>query len=78
MINGFEKIDAALHRADGEFATVRAEMKAEHDTTRRHFDIVAEKMAESVKIVAEATAHHTLRIDDHDKRLKRLERPRRS
>jgi hypothetical protein len=75
MINRFEKLDA---KVDGEFAKIRAEMKAEGVTTRRHFDVVAEKINDSVKIVAEATAHHAVRIDDHEKRLKRLERPRRS
>jgi hypothetical protein len=59
------------------FDEIRAEIKAEGETTRRHFDMMAERMADSVKIVAEATAHHTTRIDNHEKRLKRLERPRR-
>jgi hypothetical protein len=53
-------------------------IRAEAETTRRHFDVVADKMSDSVKIVAEATAHHAVRIDHHEKRLKRLERPRRS
>jgi hypothetical protein len=72
-----------------EFKNVRAEMadalnrvyqaiRAEGETTRRHFDVMVEKMSDSVRIVAEATAHHTVRLDNHEKRLKRLERPRRS
>lgn len=78
MMNRFEKVDGRLDTVNSEFAKMRAEMKAEGEATRRHFDIVAEKMSDSVKIVAEATAHHAVRIDDHEKRLKRLERPRRS
>ena len=65
-----------FERVDSEFAKMRAEMKAGHETTRRHFEVWAEKMNDSVKIVAEATAHQTVSIDDHEKRLKRLERPR--
>ena len=73
MIVRFERIDS-------EFVKMRAEMKAGQETTRRHFEVWAEKMNDSIKIVAEATAHQTVRIDDHEKRLKRVERlrPRRT
>jgi hypothetical protein len=71
MIGRFERID-------GEFAKIRTEIKTEGEATRRHFDVMAETMHDSVKIVADATAHHAVRIDDHEKRLKRIERRRRS
>jgi hypothetical protein len=61
-----------------EFDKVRAEMKAEGERTRRHFAVMVEKMQESVKLVAEATAHHVIRLDDHEKRIRRLEGPRRT
>jgi hypothetical protein len=51
-------------------------MKAEGEKTRRHFDVMGEKMHESVTLVAEATAHSAVRVDDHEKRIKRLEDPR--
>ena len=51
-------------------------MKAEGETTRRHFDIVAESIRDSVQIVAEGNAHHASRLDNHETRLKRLEKGR--
>jgi len=59
------------------FSELRAQIKAEGETTRRHFDVMVEKMSDSVKIVAESTSHHATRINDHEGRLKQLERPRR-
>jgi Skp family chaperone for outer membrane proteins len=85
---------AGFKKVDDEFVTVRtemqalrtelkAEMKAEGDTTRRHFDIVAEQFKEYVKVLADGTARNTERLDDHDtrltghdKRLTALEQPR--
>ena len=58
------------------FDEIRAVIKAEGETTRRHVDVIVENMSDSVKIVAEATSHHVIRIGDHEARLKRLERPR--
>jgi hypothetical protein len=64
-------------RVDDEFSRVRAEIRAEAEATRRHFDIVAESLRESVKMIAEGHAHSSARLDNHETRLKRLERPRR-
>ena len=61
-----------------EFAKIRTEMKAEGETTRRHFDIMVEKITDSVQIVAEVNAHHTSRLDKHEARLKVLEKNRRA
>ena len=74
----FAKIDDEFTKVHAEFATLRLEMKAEGETTRRHFDVMVEKITDSVKIVAEATLHNTSRLDNHETRLKRLEKPRRS
>jgi hypothetical protein len=46
----------------------------EGETTRRHFNIMVEKVNESVKLVAEVTAHHSTLLDDHDSRLQKVER----
>ena len=35
----------------------------EGETTRRHFNIMVEKVNESVKLVAEVTAHHSTVLD---------------
>jgi hypothetical protein len=46
------KMIIRFETVDGELGRLRAEMKAEHETTRRHFEVWAEKMSDSVKIVA--------------------------
>jgi hypothetical protein len=51
-------------------------VKEEGETTRRHFDFMVETIQDSVKIVAEATAHQTVVLDDHEARLKSIERTR--
>ena len=61
-----------------EFKNVRTEIKTEGETTRRHFDIMVEKVNDSVKLVAEATVHNTSRLDDHEKRLNTLQKSRRA
>lgn len=43
---------------------------------RRHFDMVAEQMRDDMKVFADATAHHTAVLDNHEARLKTLERKR--
>jgi len=72
----FKVIDHRLGRLQAELLNVRAEIKSEAESTRRHFDIMVEKMADSVQIVAEATAHHSSRLDKHETRIKRLEKRR--
>jgi flagellar motility protein MotE (MotC chaperone) len=57
---------------------LKAEMKSQAETTRRHFDIMVEKVNDSVKIVAEVNAHHASRLNNHDTRLKALEKNRRA
>jgi hypothetical protein len=59
-----------------ESESIRAEVKAEGETTRRHFDVVAEGMKDLVKVVAEATAQNTAQLTDHERRLTKLEEPR--
>jgi len=68
---GFKSLKAGI-RAD-----MRRELKRHEDALRTHFDVMVERMQESVKIVAEATAHHAVRLDGHETRIKRLESPRR-
>ena len=48
----------------------------EGEKTRRHFDVMAEKVHDAVRIVAEAAAHHTTVLDEHQRRLTRMERDR--
>ena len=43
-------------------------------TTRRHFDIMVEKVNDSVRLVAEVTAHHSTVLGDHETRLQKIEK----
>jgi hypothetical protein len=64
-------------RPDAEFKSIRAEIRAEGEATRRQFDIVAEQMKDIVNVGAEGTARNTGRLDDHEIRLTRVERKKR-
>ena len=46
----------------------------EGETTRRHFDVMVEKVNDSVRLVAEVNAHHSTVLDDHETRLQKIER----
>jgi phage protein U len=72
MRDGFQQVRAEIKEE------MTAEIKAEGETTRRHFDIMVERVNDSVRLVAEGTAHHGSRLDNHEKRLKALEKPRRA
>ena len=53
-------------------SVIREEGKA----TRRHFDVVAERMSDNVKLVAELVSHHSTVLDDHETRIQKIERGR--
>jgi hypothetical protein len=55
---------------------LEATMTADHDETRRHFNIMVEKVEAAVKLVVEVNAHHGIILDDHENRLKKIERRR--
>ena len=55
---------------------LEARMTAEHEETRRHFNIMVEKVEATVKLVVEVNAHHGIILDDHENRLKKIERRR--
>jgi len=81
----FQDVDRRFEDVDKRFKSLAAgirtdlkrELKHHEDTLRTHFNVMVERMQESVKIVAEATAHHVVRLDGHETRIKRLESPRR-
>ena len=52
---------------------LKLQIREEGTTTRRHFDVVAEQMRDSVKLVAEVAAHHSTVLDDHENRLREIE-----
>ena len=67
-----EELDAKM---SAEFAAVRAHVDAritaESETTRRHFDIVAEQIKDHTKVLG--IGRHTERLDDHEKRISTIE-----
>jgi hypothetical protein len=69
----FDKVHAEFERVDAEFAKLRAEIKAEGETTRRHMDIIGEQMRDLVRVVAEGAAANSVRLEDHETRITRLE-----
>ena len=74
MTASFEWIDARFERVDWELTTLRAEIRAEAETTRRHFDVMVERVEAHVRLVAEANAHHTTILDDHERRIQTIEK----
>jgi chromosome segregation ATPase len=70
----FKSIDARFDSVDAEFKRIRAEIRAEGEATRRHFDMVAEQMNDSIRVVAEGTSRNAERLDYHETRLRRVER----
>ena len=71
-------MEKGFGRVDNEFAAVRAEIKQSADDNRRYFQMLTGQIRDSVTIVAEVTAHNSSRLDNHEKRLKTLEKPRRA
>ena len=55
--------------------TLRELIVEEGRTTRRHFDVVAENLKDSIRIIAEGLGVHTGRVENHEHRLQRLEQP---
>ena len=53
---------------------MRKEMRTEGATTRRLFDVVAERIESHVKLVAEVNSHHATVLDNHETRLQKIEK----
>ena len=49
-----------------------------HEDTRRYFTIMVERVESAVALVAEVNSHHGVVLDDHEVRLKRIEKTRRT
>ena len=98
----FEQVDARFGQVDARFAQVdirlleiQSQIVREGETTRRHFDVVAERLRAEISMLAAAVAtiNQTLKrqmaenssehttfvgiLDEHELRLKSLERYRR-
>jgi hypothetical protein len=81
------KSELSAMRSDlqAELTIVRSEMtdlekrlerriSEEGATTRAHFDIMVEKVNDSVRLVAEVTAHHSTVLDNHESRLQKIDK----
>jgi len=55
-------------------SSLRDEIASSAAETRRHFDVVAEAIRDDIRILAEALASHSDRLDKHDMRIGALER----
>ena len=82
MLSDLEALEARLEarfdvRLDehlkGHLAEVRAMIAEEGVTTRRHFDMMVERMTDLIKPIADGVAHHSRVLDDHESRLQQLE-----
>ena len=86
----FAGIGQRFERVDREFVAVRAEIVHQGEATRRHFDMVAKQMKADNALLAAGIAELSRRfeesrserqtairiLDDHELRLKTLERRR--
>ena len=68
-----EKMATEFHAVREEISTLRVEMKSEGETTRRHFDVVAEQFKDYTRVLADGTARNAERLEDHEKRISALE-----
>jgi len=76
MRAGFSEMRAGIAGAASatavaaEFKTVRAEMA----DSRTHMDVIAERIESHVKLVAEVNSHHATVLDNHERRLQKIEK----
>ena len=74
----FRGIDDRLDRIEARFGELRSDLEAgikeEGATTRRHFDVMVEKVEAAVRIVAERHIHLETVVDNHEARLQTLEK----
>jgi hypothetical protein len=72
----FERIETELRALGQEMGKRSDETRGYFEKTRRHFDVVAESLHDDFRLFAEAIRADSERLDDHEVRLRRLERPR--
>jgi hypothetical protein len=74
VVEGFQRIDDRLAGHDERFETVEARIREEGETTRRHFNVMVEKIEAPVRIVAEGRDHLRTIVDNHEARLQSVEK----
>ena len=94
MDSKFAAVDERFEQVDGTLQELRLLIKSEGEATRRHFDVVVEKIVSErnlaldrsmataeqlVGLIASNAADHVRfdrRLDDHDRRLEKIEKGR--
>ena len=70
-----QHFDAHLEgRLKDALVEVRILIAGEGVTTRRHFEMMVERMSDLMKPLADGVAHHSTVVDDHDSRLQQPEK----
>src|SRR5687767_3570391 len=64
MGSRFRAIDSRFDGVDSRFDSVDRRIEAEHETTRRYFDVVAEDLRHDLQAVAEGVLSNTRAIDE--------------
>jgi hypothetical protein len=73
MADGNDRV-AMLSDLQALEARFDARLAEEGATTRRHFDIMVERMSELMKPIADAVGHHSQVLDGHESCLQQLEK----
>lgn len=73
-----ERFDEMRREIRQEMREFRSEIEArdheEHQTTRRHFNVMVERVEAAVRIVAEGHGHLRTVVDNHEVRLQAIEK----
>ncbi len=67
-------VAAEFEGVTAEFNAVRAEIAAEGEKSRRHMDVLVERVESHVKLVAEVNSHHATVLNNHENRLQKIEK----
>jgi hypothetical protein len=70
----FETIDRRFEAIDRRFEAIETRIAEEGETTRRHFDVMVEKVESAVRVIAEGHSHLQTVVDDHEVRLQAVEK----
>lgn len=66
--------DQWLERIHRRFDELEGRIREDGEKTRRHFEVMVEKIEASVRIVAEGHGHLRTVVDDHEVRLQAIEK----
>ena len=70
----FEQVDQRFEQVQRQFAELSAQIATEAQNTRRHFDMAVEQMKAERNVVLDQSLAARERLDDHERRITRLER----